>query len=385
MKFSSGVVKIDSSRARRLLVLHPSDEGYGSDRVMLALIRAAMSWGYEVRVLLPNDAPDGWLSGQLAEMEAVSVVRGAMFVARRRYFRTRGMAGLVVEFVKASRFVRSEVVRFGPSVVHVNTCALPIGVLARGGWRLVWHVHEIPRRRLDVASVLGAIAARSCDVCVAVSEAAGSKLRSVTGRPDRIVVIRNGLPDGDEPKPWADRQYDIAFVGRVNAWKGYEVYIEAVRKLVRGGKTIGDRVVLAGGVVEGSDSAARLRSIASAEAEGVLKYLGEVADGNAVIRDTRVLVVPSTAPDPLPTTVIEGLRAGCAVVGSNIGGIPELLPPRAGVLVAPGDADAVRRASEALLVDSAAAERLGKDARRHFLSELSQESFLSKWKVIYAP
>jgi len=69
-----------------------------------------------------------------------------------------------------------------------------------------------------------------------------------------------------------------------------------------------------------------------------------------------VVVVPSRWPDPCPLTVLEGMAAGAAVVGSEIGGIPEMLRG-AGTLVPPGDPQTLAEVLEALAADDALLER----------------------------
>ena len=59
-----------------------------------------------------------------------------------------------------------------------------------------------------------------------------------------------------------------------------------------------------------------------------------------------VVAVPSTQPDPLPGAAIEAAAAGCAVVASAAGGLPEIIRDgETGRLVAPGDAGALARSA----------------------------------------
>jgi glycosyltransferase involved in cell wall biosynthesis len=82
-----------------------------------------------------------------------------------------------------------------------------------------------------------------------------------------------------------------------------------------------------------------------------------------------VVAVPSVVDaagnvDGLPNTVLEALASGRAVVASRVAGIPEVLEDGvSGVLVAPGDAEALAGALRRLAADPAARERLGQNAR----------------------
>jgi glycosyltransferase involved in cell wall biosynthesis len=75
------------------------------------------------------------------------------------------------------------------------------------------------------------------------------------------------------------------------------------------------------------------------------------------------LVVPSLWREPFGMVVAEALAAGRPVVGSAIGGIPEIVRDgREGLLVPPGDAPALSRALERIARDPGQREALARDA-----------------------
>jgi glycosyltransferase involved in cell wall biosynthesis len=74
--------------------------------------------------------------------------------------------------------------------------------------------------------------------------------------------------------------------------------------------------------------------------------------------------IPSIWPDPCPLVAIEAMAAGRPVVASATGGLTDLvLPDETGLLVPPGDAQALGGALRALLVDREQRDRLGTAAR----------------------
>ncbi len=77
-----------------------------------------------------------------------------------------------------------------------------------------------------------------------------------------------------------------------------------------------------------------------------------------------VLVLPSRS-EGLGRVVVEAFCRGRGVVGSRVGGIPDIVEDeRTGILVQPGDADALADALVRVLSDAALAERLGAEGRR---------------------
>jgi glycosyltransferase involved in cell wall biosynthesis len=79
--------------------------------------------------------------------------------------------------------------------------------------------------------------------------------------------------------------------------------------------------------------------------------------------DATFLVLPSRS-EGLGRVVVEAFCRGRAVVGSRVGGIPDLVTDgETGLLVPPGDAVALAETLERVLTDRALAERLGAAAR----------------------
>jgi glycosyltransferase involved in cell wall biosynthesis len=91
-----------------------------------------------------------------------------------------------------------------------------------------------------------------------------------------------------------------------------------------------------------------------------VEFLGFRSDVPAVLRTLDILVHASTSADPCPNTVLEGMAEGLAVIGSDGGGVPEMIVEGETGLLAPmGDAEGLARAIESLLVDPARAQRMG--------------------------
>ena len=66
-------------------------------------------------------------------------------------------------------------------------------------------------------------------------------------------------------------------------------------------------------------------------------FLGEIDDASNVFLQSKVACVPSLFSDPFPTVVLEAMRAGCAVVATELGGSREALAGARGELVRPSD------------------------------------------------
>lgn len=76
------------------------------------------------------------------------------------------------------------------------------------------------------------------------------------------------------------------------------------------------------------------------------------------------LAYPTKA-DNQPRVLIEAMACGCPAIATNVGGVPELIGPNeTGILVEPGNAEAMRKGIEELLDDPAKRTRMGENGRR---------------------
>jgi glycosyltransferase involved in cell wall biosynthesis len=94
---------------------------------------------------------------------------------------------------------------------------------------------------------------------------------------------------------------------------------------------------------------AHLRAVASGDTR--IRFRGPIPPDahDALWESLDLLVLPSLWWENSPLAVLEALAAGVPVVASRTGGVPEVIPQAAGVLVPPGDVAALRAALESVL------------------------------------
>lgn len=91
-------------------------------------------------------------------------------------------------------------------------------------------------------------------------------------------------------------------------------------------------------------------------------FLPSTADVGAVLRGVDVFVHPSLS-EGLPNAVMEAMACGCCVIASRVGGCAELIQEgESGLLVEPGDLDALTRALRSAVRDDALRKRLATSA-----------------------
>ena len=88
---------------RRVLVLHASDELYGSDRVLLDVLTRLDRDRLEPLVVLPDDVPGGGALSDALGRCRIPTVRLPLGVLRRRYLRPAGLPALAAQLHGARR------------------------------------------------------------------------------------------------------------------------------------------------------------------------------------------------------------------------------------------------------------------------------------------
>jgi glycosyltransferase involved in cell wall biosynthesis len=180
----------------------------------------------------------------------------------------------------------------------------------------------------------------------------------------KLVVLPNAVqPDAYEPTYDADPPR-IVYVSSLVDRKGILEFVEAIDQLCSGSDRE-FRVDIAGD----GQHAERVERLADRREEA--RYLGYVSEARKqeLLGDGSIYVLPTYA-ECLPIAMLEGMAGGNAVVATPVGGIPDVIDDRNGVLVPPGDQTALAEALEGLLASPAEIEQMGRRNRT-----LAREAF----------
>jgi len=176
----------------------------------------------------------------------------------------------------------------------------------------------------------------------------------------------------------------VGAVGRFDPLKGFDVLVRAMAEVVA--RNPAARCVIVGDAVFAGEAEWRAeieRSIREASLDGRVLLTGWRDDVAPCLDALDILVHPSTRHDSLPTSVIEGMAAGCPVVASRDGGLPELVDEgRTGWLVPPRDPAALAAALLDALSDRARLRAFG-DAARERAQRFDRRAHAARVAEIY--
>ena len=251
------------------------------------------------------------------------------------------------------------------------------------------HAHAWPRtgrERVKIAAMRFARRASAARV-IAVSESArAAYLASGADRPERIVVVHNGIAGTAQPGAGrtlraklgiGDAELVVAMVSSLRPEKAHDIAFEAVGELLTSVPQL--RLL----VVGDGPLRAEVAHAASALGDRAL-VTGYHPDVMAVLDGADVLLHPSRH-DALPTTIIEAMAASTPVVATRVGGIPELVEDGvSGVLVpAPPAASEIAAALAALLREPHRRRALAAAGRERFEQEFTADRWAARMGELY--
>lgn len=309
--------------------------------------------GHDVTLFAP-DAPPG-----------VTLVRSARWVppeAGRRDISAGPEAVLSENHAHIDAFRR--IVRDGErfDVVHDNSGHhLPVSFAGLLPVPMTTTLHTPPTSWMESALCLGAADLASI---VTVSEHCA---RSWSEAVVCDEVIHNGV-DTDLWQPTVGPRDGAVWLGRLVPEKGPHLAIEAARRA-------GEALRLAGPIHDDHYFRTAIAPLLGPD----VRYEGHLGSEEAalLVRSAAVTLVTSMWDEPFGQVVAESLASGTPVAGFASGALPELVSPEVGVLVAPGDVDALARA----IAD--AQGRSTADCRRRALEHFSLDRMLARYEAAF--
>lgn len=261
----------------------------------------------------------------------------------------------------------------GISIVHAHSSSLFFAALLPGA-RIVWHDHFGRYRDEKRPAWLWGPPARRAAAVVTVNEDLARWSRERLGVD--AVYLPNFVPEvslGPIPDLPGAPGSRVVCVANLRAQKDHLTLLRAVARVPEA------HLLLAGAAME-PDYAARVRE----EAAGLgnrITFLGSRPDVPDLLRGCDVGVLAS-ASEGFPLSLLEYGRAGLAAVATRVGQCPEILE-NAGILVPPGDPDALADALLVLLCDPARRQDLGERLGRRVRERYSASAVMERLEAVY--
>jgi glycosyltransferase involved in cell wall biosynthesis len=216
---------------------------------------------------------------------------------------------------------------------------------------------------------------------------------------DRIIAVSNAvrqylIDDGIEPveviwepvsfrppRPSLSSPPTVAFAGRLVWEKGADILLKAFEKLLI--HIPEARLILVG---EGKQRGYLRKLIADLRISSHVTMTGYLRQSEMenLFDSAWVQVVPSLWVEAFGGVAAEAMIRGTAAIASRIGGLAEIVQHgRTGLLVPPGDVDALAEALKQIFQNRELAEQMGQAGREYALENFDREKYTDKILQLY--
>jgi glycosyltransferase involved in cell wall biosynthesis len=197
----------------------------------------------------------------------------------------------------------------------------------------------------------------------------GLQLEGLAGHPRGALRSGLGIPE-DAPV--------AGIVGRLVPIKAHDLFLDAAERVARRLPEARFAIVGDGELWDALHAAVLARGLG-----GRVSFTGWRGDLAAVYSDLDVVVCCSRN-EGTPVSLIEAGAAGRPVIGTRVGGMPDIISPGVnGLLVPSGDAEALAEAMAELLEDGDRREAMGAEGRRLALERYGAERMVNELKHLY--
>jgi glycosyltransferase involved in cell wall biosynthesis len=343
---------------RTILYLHADADLYGSGVSLLELSSRLPPDRYRALVILPEE---GRLEEALREagVEVLLLPLGAL----KRTFRPDQVASIVWQNLWAPRRLARLARERSVAAIHTNNSHVLSGAFAARMAHVphIIHVREniLPPR--TVSRRISRLLFDLSDRVIVVSRGAAVEFLEERASHAKVRLIYNGVDlsaFSTEMVPaaaraelgWPEDDLHIGVVARLTPWKGHEVFVRAAARTAEACPEARFVIVGDADTPRNASHRRRLHALCSDLAiDDRVRWAGFMDPVQPAIAALDIVVVPSVRPEPFGRSLVEAMAMARPVVATNHGGPPEILSEGGGMLVEPGDPEALAGAMKTLL------------------------------------
>jgi glycosyltransferase involved in cell wall biosynthesis len=359
----------------KVLYVHWGDEWIrGSERVLLEILSRAKAYDITpivwTNVKLVSAACRDLSVPTFQDDFSIYFDYGSPRFSPRRYWR---MVRRAIDLARCT----------GAELIHCNSAAptqwcLPVSWFLK--LPLLVHLHAPYLRRSRAVTGIAL-----ADHIVGVSNAILSGCRSDGVVSKRLQVILNGISPGRllEQTPQdirallglAPNSVIVAIIGSLIHRKGHDILFDAFDRIAERFPDL-HLAVIGSGPAE-----AALRERAASRR---INFLGECNEIGALLKGGIDFLVISSRSEAASLVAAEAALFGIPCIGSNVGGIPEMIRDGVtGVLVPPEDPAALAGAMEKMIEEDVWRRRLGEAAKDLFYREFHSDRMVAELALAY--
>jgi glycosyltransferase involved in cell wall biosynthesis len=386
------------NKTTSILYISHSAELYGAEQSLLLLLKSLDQEEFRPIVVLPTNGP------LKQELDVLSIPVKIIPSMKAWLTGRRGIQRLlhhlaIIPFILLSVWKLKRIIdRYHVHLIHTNTLVIIDGGLV--AWLLkiphIWHAREMlddqsPHTFLFGPCVALSIVSGLSQRIVAISKAVADCFYRCKDATNIVVVYNAVTPDDSsmsDIKNDIRGQFNIpddaplvAQVSKLTPVKGCEDFVRAAAQIHQ----IMPEVVflLIGGAPYPDYKQKITNLIADYKLEDHFILTGFRQDVSDIIRIIDLLVLPSHY-EPFGRVLIEAMSAGKPVIGTTVGGIPEIIADGVtGILVPPNSPDELAKAVAKILEDPEVARQMGQAGQQRAQTFFSSQRYVREIKKVY--
>lgn len=375
-----------------ILVLHSSSDLYGASKILLHTVSYLSKRKHIIIVVLSEEGP----LADLIRREGCVVHIIKLGILRRKYLTLSGLVNRFKTIKKAKRILRKIIGDNHVDIVYSNTTSVLAGafLVRKMNVKHVWHIHEIITQRW-LLKILGWIVNRYGDKIIVVSNAAKEHWKSYVDE-NKLYVVYNGLDYERyltsnaslirQELGLSKNDILVGMIGRVHPWKGQTYFLNIAKQLAETQPNV--KFVMVGDVYPGNEYL--YDEIEKTKCDLGIKNqiidLGYRKDVPEILSALDIFILPSIAPDPLPTVILEAMAAGKPVIATAHGGSVEMVQDNvSGFLIPWNDSLKASKIILPLIENKPLREAMGLKGRQRVQSLFSREAYFENMgKIIFS-
>jgi glycosyltransferase involved in cell wall biosynthesis len=261
------------------------------------------------------------------------------------------------------------------------------GLLARIP-KTITHIHTTQKRRIFVEKVFSLLSYKILCVSQAVQEFI---VREEGVNRNKTILIYNGIETPGEEVPskrilatrrtfgFAEDDVVLIVVASLTRHKGHKLLLDAFANEIMRNPNLKLLIVGAGPLKAEIETHSQKLGISSS-----VRFAGLRRDVPLLLSMSDIFVLPSVEREGLGLAIIEAMAMRKPVIGSELGGIPEVIENGVnGLLFPPGDTDKLLYAIDLLAKDKDLRERMGQMGRKIFEKKFTERQMIDAIEAIY--
>ena len=374
-----------------ILFIHQSADLYGSDKTLLQLLTYIDKTKFNPVVVIPIDGP---LKEELEKIN-IEVYINPVLKLYRNVVSPKNSIKFLREYKTAIQFLDTLNKTHKFDIIYSNTLAVLLGMIYAKKRKIkhIWHVHEIIVNPKIIAAIFSKLLNKYADTIVCNSKATQNNLiKRIHQIQEKSIVIYNGVEQNNTSNTIVNKtdfgfkkdDTVITLVGRIYWLKGHKLMLEVLSKYFA--KQTNIKLLFVGSPVIGQEK--HLQEVEEIiqinNLKDKVKILPYTKDLNAIWQITDIALMPSTEAESFGLVAVEAMMAKKPVIGSNHGGLTEIIVNnKTGLLFEPNNENELAQSIQYLINNPKIRIEMGEKGQQRAMEAFSIESYIKNFQELF--